>query len=302
MAAAAIGLAGTLANASANTPRLTQRDAPGLASERRATNEIAWGGAYGGGLWLLRDGRKSRLTSSDETADGIVLDGQHMWWVENGGTDDIYEGTIARRGSRFTLVNVRSIVHLATPGRLDALALGPGYVYWLAIPPGASDVSPDAIGRAKRDGSAIDPSFITRGTNQETAALAVSGGYLYWAGGGTIGRARLDGSDQRPNFVTGVFQTNPTSLLVHGRYIYWAGFDGIGRADTNGHSQRQLLRQIGEADGLATDGRYLYWGTYGNGKSRSTPIGRSLLDGTHVNRFFVSRPGVDGVMRVAAEG
>ncbi len=103
--------------------------------------------------------------------------------------------------------------------------------------------------------------------------MAVSGGYLYWAntggpdtadGGGTIGRARLDGTGVDLKFITGA--SFPTGLAIDSRYIYWTSWGNAGAA-------------AGHHPPFSPGGA----------------IGRARLDGTGVNRKFISGGGDRGV-------
>jgi virginiamycin B lyase len=68
------------------------------------------------------------------------------------------------------------------------------------------------IGRAKLNGTDVNPNFIT-GLNGEIAFLAVDSKYIFWAdwgdrgtwqsGSNTIGRANIDGTDVNQSFITG---------------------------------------------------------------------------------------------------
>lgn len=257
--------------------------------------ELAWGGAYGGGIWLWRSGHRSLLTNRDETVDGLALAGQTLWWVENGGTDDVYAAAIQPEGSTAVLSEKRAIVHVSTPDLIDDLALAPGSVYWLTTPPGPDVIGREVIGRANRDGTNVKPALIRAGG---ATAIAVASGYVYWAGNGIVGRARLDGSDADPRFLTGLPEGNPTSIAVDGSFLYWTGGDNgvpaIGRVRLDGRGRKiGFIHTSREIYGLAIGDGELYWGGYGSA------VGQATLGGSHVNVGFLRQPMVDGVMRVA---
>jgi len=144
--------------------------------------------------------------------------------------------------------------------------------------------------------SLVGPSRTTKvvslGGGSELPAIAVAGGYVYWAvetgraGRDTIMRARLDGRDTR-ELVGGL--TYPDSLVAAGGYLYWADQRSIGRVGLGGsHLQRQFIalaqeRGGGVAEGLATDGSHLYFS-----RCQDSEIGRADLDGTHVDDGFIS--------------
>ena len=225
---------------------------------------IIWGGAYGGGIWQSTNGHRSLLTSRGENPDDIIVHGRNIWWVDNSTSDNIYEATIRVVGGRVQLVGYRVVVHVSNGAeRIDQMALDSQHIYWLAVPGGASG---EVIGRADRDGSNVEPAFITDGTSSATA-IAVSGSYIYWAanawtGIDSLGRARVDGTDVMPSFMAGLSENNPTSLLITSGLLYWATGDGsIGRVRIDGTSVSQsFITGVGNAYGLATDGRSLYCG------------------------------------------
>jgi hypothetical protein len=186
-------------------------------------------------------------------------------------------------------------------GRLLAGAL----LAWLAMLAGLG--SPPAGARASsalyyQSGKSIDrlslvgPARRTRvlslGSGAELPAIVVAGRYVYWAvetgraGRDTIMRALLDGRGVR-RLVGGL--TFPDSLTAAGGYLYWADQNSIGRVGLGGsHLQRRFIalaqeRGGGVAEGLASDGTYLYFS-----RCQDSEIGRADLDGTKVDDTFVS--------------
>jgi virginiamycin B lyase len=63
------------------------------------------------------------------------------------------------------------------------------------------------IGRAKLDGTDVDPSFITVASSPTggPVGVAVDAAHVYWTNSYTnsIGRAKLDGTDVDPSFIRG---------------------------------------------------------------------------------------------------
>lgn len=122
--------------------------------------------------------------------------------------------------------------------------------------------------------------------------IALADSSIYWttqAGPrdrGAIMRASLTGRHIRRE-VAGL--TAPDSIVAVGGYLYWNDQTAIGRVALAGsHPQRRFIdlpQEVGGgvADGLASDGRHLYF-------SRCTDdtIGRANLNGTHVDRAFIS--------------
>jgi|GEM_PF-2706608 len=93
------------------------------------------------------------------------------------------------------------------------------------------------IGRAKLDGTGLEPYFISLG-GHAPFAVAVNGTYIFWADdtAHTIGRAKLNGTDVLENFIPGA---NGTGVAVDETYVYWPGIGGIGRAKLDGTDLNQ---------------------------------------------------------------
>ena len=189
------------------------------------------------------------------------------------------------------------------------VALARRHIYW-AEAQGGQVGGPDeggAIGRANRDGSAVNATFIpTPGMGD--CGLAIAGGHIYWASGGAIARANVDGTGVDLQFIPGLAipRTSPTSLgggpcgvAVAGKYIYWINFvEGatpvaIGRAnlDGTGVNKRFIPGRPANGCGIAVAGGHIYWTNAGFVKSRYA-IGRANLDGTGVNHRFIRTAGI----------
>jgi hypothetical protein len=103
---------------------------------------------------------------------------------------------------------------------------------------------------------------------------------------GAIMRKSLHGGRAR-RLVGGL--TEPSSVVAVGRYVYWVDRRAIGRVALNGsHLRRTLIRLPAEAgggvaDGLASDGRHLYFS-----RCSDNTIGRADLNGHHVHQRFIS--------------
>jgi hypothetical protein len=205
-----------------------------------------------------------------------------------------------------------------TGRRPCGVALDRTHIYWAELQ-GGKVGSPDeggAIGRANREGSAVNASFIpTPGTGRDPylgdCGVAIAGGYIYWAGvdHGTIGRATVDGSGVDGQFISGLAiprSTSPISngggpcgIAVAGKYIYWINFvEGatpvaIGRAnlDGTGVNKRFIPGRPANGCGIAVAGGHIYWTNAGFVESRFA-IGRANLDGTGVNQRFIRTAGL----------
>jgi hypothetical protein len=128
--------------------------------------------------------------------------------------------------------------------------------------------------------------------NANVFGIASSARSIYWStqGGardrGAIMRVSLDGGRAR-RLVGGL--TDPASVVVAGRYVYWVDRRAIGRVGLNGSQlQRTLIRLPSEAgggvaDGLASDGRHLYFS-----RCVDNTIGRADLNGRHLHQRFLS--------------
>jgi virginiamycin B lyase len=122
--------------------------------------------------------------------------------------------------------------------------------------------------------------------------IALGGPYVYWStehgprDRGAIMRASLSGGHVR-RVVGGL--TSADSVVAVDGYVYWAGQDAIGRVALNGsHLQRHLIdlppqQGVAVADGLATDGTYLYFSSCDD-----NTIGRADLDGSQLEQPLIS--------------
>jgi virginiamycin B lyase len=190
----------------------------------------------------------------------IAVDGGHICWT-NALTSSIGRANIDGTGADPTWIPLGAGVIAR------GLAVDASHVYW---------TTGTTIGRANLDGSGINPAFIPgldepsglaidSGTiyfgqlggiltepvngvgtpvvlasvtaNSLPGALAVSGGYVYWASldqvdGSTIARVQTNGSGLDTSFIAGL-QT-PLGVAVDGTYLYWTDAGGgknqIGRA------------------------------------------------------------------------
>jgi hypothetical protein len=148
---------------------------------------------------------------------------------------------------------IPNITPNANPG---AIAVDNTYIYW-------ADYS-GYIGRAKLDGSSVDPTFMAdpAGPLAPPVAVAVDGAHLYWtqsydpsAPQYAIGRANLDGSAPDPAFIT--VGSYPSSVAVDGAYIYWTNAPGnsIGRAKLDGSAiNENFITGASSPDGITVDG------------------------------------------------
>lgn len=264
-----------------------------VATTEGTAHPLIWGGAYGGGISMGYGPSPERLTGADGTVNGIAVDGRQVWWIDNSDDGDIFEAELNRGQARMSLGPTQTMVHVDTSPEaptIDAVALGPRYVYWVAD---------GVIGRASRDGRNVTPDFITNGT-ANAQAVAVNSMFIYWAGDGSIGRATLNGSSVDPAYLTGLDQNNPTSLAVVGPQLYWTTRHSIAHADGFDSSVPLETEVVTEANaqsefsGIAADRNYLYWAAPNGG-----PIGRSNRDGSGPDSIVIPQTAADGVTSVA---
>src|SRR5215468_1745958 len=186
-----------------------------------------------------------------------------------------------RRWWARSAVAATAIAMLATAG--PALAAGDpasaapattGHVYWSTV-----DFSGLAgtIGRANLNGALANQNFIP-GATQPFASpeVAVDAAHVYWTNerAGTIARANLDGTGVEQSFITGVSDTGGATVTVP-------------KNGGPGTSNSPALR-------VAVDAAHVYWTNSATGT-----IGRANLDGTHVNRKFIT--GVGSPLGVAVD-
>jgi hypothetical protein len=194
------------------------------------------------------------------------------------------------------------------------------YLYWVN--------GKTTIGRARLDGTGVEHSFVS-GTGRGPCGLALDRKHIYWGEalggkvgspdrGGAIGRANRDGSGVNAKFIptpahhgcgvaiagSHIYWTSGACKIVPGRGCWWAPSSpaAIGRADVDGTGvddqfitdlaiPRSPAFQTADPCGIAVAGKYIYW--MNNAESRKpVPIGRANLDGTGVNKRFIT--GVTG--------
>jgi hypothetical protein len=202
------------------------------------------------------------------------------------------------------------------------VALDREHIYW-GERIGGKVGSPDkggAIGRANRDGSGVDATFIPTPAHHG-CGVAIAGSHIYWTstacnivpGRGcwwapsspaTIGRANVDGTGVDDKFITDLaiprspaFQTaDPCGIAVAGKYIYWmnSAESGkplpIGRAnlDGTGVNKRFITGVPGGTCGIAVAGGHIYWtNEHEHGLLDDGFVGRANLDGSGVNQHFI---------------
>jgi hypothetical protein len=176
------------------------------------------------------------------------------------------------------------LVHTRHPW---AVAADDEYVYWARYY--CCGGKPQYIGRARRDGTHVDQSFITvtGGSGSGIDSIAVDRSHVYWTDDYMIGRANRNGTNVQPSFIAFDRQTeHPASVQVSGGKLYFF-FSGvvsksIGRVSADGSGLDTAYVPGVGGSALAVDARHLYWT---QGQTRS--IARSKLDGSKVDEHFL---------------
>lgn len=186
------------------------------------------------------DGRPLHPSSDanpDTDSSEVVVGRSHLFH-----TDGATDGTHLFTPSNDTIERYRLDHLVASPSRsrtpdvtihlgggqlsVVAVAADAGYMYWAR--------QDDRIGRARIDGTDVEPDFIR--ASDVGRGVAVSDGYLYWTrdgeeGGWAIGRARVDGSDVRENFFdpdtidSELGDGDPGPIAVDEDYLYIGGHE-----------------------------------------------------------------------------
>jgi sugar lactone lactonase YvrE len=160
------------------------------------------------------------------------------------------------------------------------------HIYWSEPENGYfyTGIGINTIWRAGVTGTNVDRSFVN--APQYPGPVAVSGSYLYWGDqmATAIGRVKLDGTGVNQNFIDAA----ASALAVTGHYIFWISGTSPGelwRASLDGSHIRLLakLSDGGYFGGIAVDSSHVYWSNRDQGA-----IGRAALDGTHLDRHFIT--------------
>jgi sugar lactone lactonase YvrE len=151
--------------------------------------------------------------------------------------------------------------------------------------------SADSVGRAKIDGSAVNPNFVGGIRGRSIGDIAVDGSHIYWIQElrllkeSAIGRADIDGSnvDRQLVKIEGIVD----GIALDQSNLYWATVFNhrgafIGRANLDGSAADPTYLPGGDFESLAVaDGR-IYWSQSGS------TINRMNVDGTHREFNFIT--------------
>ena len=185
----------------------------------------------------------------------------------------------------------------------------PVHLYWANNTPGwGARPAATTIGRARLDGTGVEHSFVS-GAGRIPCGVALDRKHIYWAErlggkvgrpaeGGGIGRANRDGSGVNATFIP-TPGTSACGVAIAGSHIYWASGGAIARANVDGSGvDRQFIPGLaiprtsptslgGGPCGIAVAGQYIYWMNNAE-SSKPVTIGRARLDGTGVNKRFIT--------------
>ena len=252
-------------------------------------------------------------------------------WLASGARGYVYwstcnYGTVGRANLDGTHVDETFIKNLKNP---TALAVGPGYIYWLT--PGSAFGPTGSVARANANGRHVIDRFVTPASSIYPAtgalvrfairrALAVDGAHVYYAShwvesaylwGEEIDRANLGGglghdlvdtskTEITPAAAIGrpITYETPTALAAGSSHVYWANpkLDTIGKATSVGkHPEEYFITGAAKVTGIAVgvNRTYLYW------SSADGTVGRADLNGAHVEHRFIK--GLDKPRGVAVD-
>jgi hypothetical protein len=174
---------------------------------------------------------------------GVAVDGGRVYWADAG-------GAIGRSNLDGSAPDRDFIDGLDWP---CGVAVDDTYVYW-------GEAESQTIGRARLNGTEVDPAFI------DTAGAIVCGldatsTHLYWSGQepNSIGRANIDGSSPEPGFIP--LLRSPCGVAASSSHVYWANWNEPGifvsRANLDGSAAAPLVgEQFYQAScGVALDSR-----------------------------------------------
>ena len=167
----------------------------------------------------------------------------------------------------------------AVGGNPAALGVDADYVYWW-------DASTNSIGRVTKDGSTIEPDFIT--DVPSVVQFAINETHLFWADGftGSIARANIDGSGLNLSFILlGGGGGAPTGIALNSTKVYWTDNNNssVGRANLDGTGVNEnLVTGITLPAAVALDAAKVYWAANGD-----DAIGCAALDGSGADYAFI---------------
>lgn len=225
-------------------------------------------------------GATNTFITSPNGACGIAADANYLYWSVGGGP----KGLVARAN---LLTGDVQTDFITTVNNLNCgIAANASSVFF-------NNYAIGAIARANLDGSGVNQTFVTGGSNPQMPAVSAT--HLYWVNKNaqSVGRAELGGGNVQQSFIP-TKCAEPVGVAVDTTYVYWANTNctSIGRAKLDGSEIDQDFVELSEegACGLAVGGSHIYWGRYG--EEGSGFVGRAnLADGSGVNEKLIPTRG-----------
>src|SRR4051794_7423536 len=142
----------------------------------------------------------------------------YVYWPNIGGTSI---GRMALDGSQLNN-NFIDTPGTVSTDELHAVALDSKYLYWAH-----GNSTTGAIGRAKLDGTDVQPSFIPHAAGvNDPYGIALTPTSIYWvsSNGSSIGRADINGANPNPSFILDPPSSHPCGLATDGKYLYFSSY------------------------------------------------------------------------------
>jgi hypothetical protein len=202
---------------------------------------------------------------------------------------------------------------VSVPSTPRYVAVDSEHIYWTNTGRRAKNGEPldggGTIGRAKLDGTSIEPAFIcgedkaepTKKRVSNPQGIAVNGSHIYWANAAeeipyrSIARAAVDGSSVKGGFFPVTSALRPFGMALSSTHVYFTAVENVGsnsyviRIPLEGGEER--LRFIGNSvlRGIAVDSAHVYWAA-----QAEHAIGRADLELENRETEFTT--GIEGAL------
>lgn len=208
---------------------------------------------------------------------GVAIDDQYVYFsnLNFGGPGNATVGRATLEGGSVNpnlITGGTGTCGVATPGN--------GVLFW-------TNMDADSIGTGNNDGTGVNQSLIGPSVANKPFSIAALGSQLFWLNAGDDKIYDSPTSGQDPSrLIESPFVNGAGGIAVTSSKVYWAldPMTASGRIlsiDPGGGTPSDVVTNIPDLCGVATDGTYLYWG--GDGV-----IGRALLNGTDVDMDFAT--------------
>lgn len=221
------------------------------------------------------------LATSPNTCWAITVDANYVYWTELGAA---IRKVPKSGGTVQTLANIT--------GQARAIAVYGGYVYWAESSPSGYDIKMVPSSGGSVTTIASDHSMASF---MGVYGLAVDSSGVYWAQSGTSwldsgSIKKLPGPVNNP---TGLAHSNPAALAttlasseamtIDSDSVYWDqetygnGFSSsVAKVGKNGGAVTTLMTNLGEPDGIAVDGTYVYFSIWNDSVYRVPKNGGTI--------------------------